>query len=68
MTRKSNVPLILMLLGMALALAALVALFILEFAWEHLVFYLPALGAAAALIFLGRARAGKEFPPAGKQK
>lgn len=66
--KKTISPVVWMLLGMALALAALIALFTVEFEWRRLVFYVPALAAAAALIFLGRARARKENPPEGKNK
>jgi hypothetical protein len=66
--KKNNSPVVLMLLGMVLALGALVALFTLEFRWIDLAIYLPALAAAAVLIFMGRARGRREYPPAGKKQ
>lgn len=54
--RGGRIPLMMMLLGMAVALAALFALFMFEFAWIDLVYYLPALALAGFLIFIGRAK------------
>ena len=66
MTEKGNgVPLAMMLIGMAVALAAFVSLFLRAFHWIDLAFYLPALALAAALIFIGRARIRKNGPPTG---
>jgi hypothetical protein len=57
---KLNIGLVMMLLGLAGALAAFVLLMVLGFKWIDLVFYVPGLGLCAALLFIGRARVKKQ--------
>lgn len=51
---------VMMLLGMAGALAVFICLIALDFSWFSLVYYLPALAVSAALLFLGKARLKKK--------
>jgi hypothetical protein len=65
--KGDRVSVTMMLIGLAVALAAFVSLLLRAFHWIDLVYYLPALALAAALIFIGRARIRKNNPPAGKK-
>jgi hypothetical protein len=51
-----GIKMVLVLLGLAGALAVLVCLFALDFSWFSLVYYVPALAVSALLIFVGRSR------------
>jgi hypothetical protein len=68
MPGKAVFPLIMILLGVAIAVGVFVALLALEFVWIDLAYYVPALALSGALIFVGRAKARKAGEPTQRGK